>query len=77
MIDPTVGNMLVCKDTGGDNDNELLNDPPVDQREKANYNLSSFDKFLRSLPKSDSVDRTVDWVLSQPDNIEVCNISIM
>ena len=32
---------------------------------------SSFEKYLRSLPRVDAVDRTVDWVLSQPDNIEV------
>ena len=32
---------------------------------------SSFEKFLRSLPRVDAVDRTVDWVLAQPDIIEV------
>ena len=32
---------------------------------------TSFEKFLRSLPKVDTVDRTVDWVLAQPDSIEV------
>ena len=32
---------------------------------------TSFERFLRSLPRADPVDRTVDWVLAQPDSSEV------
>ena len=32
---------------------------------------TQFERFLLSLPRVDSVDRTVDWVLAQPDHIEV------
>ena len=37
---------------------------------------TSFERFLCSLPRADTVDSTVDWVLAQPDNIEV-NIYII
>ena len=28
---------------------------------------SNFDVFLSTIPKLDPIDRTVEWVLSQPD----------
>ena len=28
---------------------------------------TSFEKFLRSIPKLDPVDRTVDWLMAQPE----------
>ena len=44
-------------------------DTPVQHKERGSQ--TSFEKFLRSLPIVDAIDRTVDWVLAQPDNIEV------
>ncbi|CAI8036610.1 hypothetical protein GBAR_LOCUS20503 [Geodia barretti] len=37
---------------------------------RAKGSQTSFERFLRSLPRVDAVDRTVDWVLATPDNIE-------
>ena len=34
--------------------------------EKGRGSLTSFENFLRLIPRLDPVDRTVDWVMSQP-----------
>lgn len=52
----------------GKNLYNIRQETPVRRREKGSQ--TSFEKFLHSLPKVDAVDRTVDWVLAQP-NIEV------
>ena len=50
-------------------DGEVGREMIVRRREKGSQ--TSFETFLRSLPKLDPVDRTVEWVLAQPDDTMV------